>query len=871
MVLGASLVATWSVALVVRLYLPRHLGPALFGAFNFADTFAATFFIFLGLGVETYIQKVIPVRPRHASDFLGGFIAVARDPRRLRHVGDGRRDGADPPAARGAAGRLRLRRGPAPRLDRHHAGGALARVARRRGPRRIVNVASKALWGAGVAVAIATRAGLVGLAVAFLVAEAVRMAVLARLARRHLHLELRFEPAAVRAVILASLPFYMNQVANTIYAKVDVSLLTVLTNDTEVGWYGAASNLASLALLVSPLVGAVLLPLLSRAAARSRDELFAILRRVIEAVLLAVMPISLFAGLGRRRLGPAALRPRLRAGDAQPAPARADLRAHLPRDDQRHGLILLDRAWRVATISLVALFVNPALNLPLVPAALSWLGPGRRRRGRRARAPAHRGGRHGGHDAVRSAGGPSTDRAPAPSARRSLAGLAIGRDRPGRHGARPARASSRTRRRTRRSCSPRAPCASPISASLARFLLRERRRMHARRPSRRDLVVRAVAALAAAALALAALAVTGCGHSEPYFWVEQVPQTELAGLARDPLRHRRGRPAHRPRLQPGRGHDPRPRAPGRPHRRPARRRDRGGRAPARGSREGDRGQAQALRRRAGGLRLGRRSAPVHVAVIGEVAQPGVYPLESARRRRRRARRRRRHDRVRRPRRASSWCAGGLRRPPLRIRFSYAQLARREPPRDGVHARPGRRGDGRMSLLLPRSSSRRPWPARSTSPTGARSGSAIRTRPSAARSTWRRRPSVAIALRARIWPIDARLRSAVHAPPGRSHAAARGPAPRPPRAPLPLPPRRARGPRRRRLRRPRASTSLAPPASAGAAAGAAAAPAAPRGEHPRVRHGARALTLRVAPSPRWTLTTRVEYAVGGRRGRGGARV
>src|SRR3954471_571934 len=74
--LGGSLLATWTVALAVRFQLPRHLGPVRFGDFNFCDSFTAAFFIFLSLGIETYIQKEVSVRPKHASDFFGGVLLV---------------------------------------------------------------------------------------------------------------------------------------------------------------------------------------------------------------------------------------------------------------------------------------------------------------------------------------------------------------------------------------------------------------------------------------------------------------------------------------------------------------------------------------------------------------------------------------------------------------------------------------------------------------------------------------------------------------------------------------------------------------------------------------------------------------------------
>ena len=61
--LAGSLLATWTVALVVRFQLPRHLGPETFGRFNFCDAFTGGVFSFLGLGVTTYIMKEISVRP----------------------------------------------------------------------------------------------------------------------------------------------------------------------------------------------------------------------------------------------------------------------------------------------------------------------------------------------------------------------------------------------------------------------------------------------------------------------------------------------------------------------------------------------------------------------------------------------------------------------------------------------------------------------------------------------------------------------------------------------------------------------------------------------------------------------------------------
>src|SRR5579859_953065 len=66
--LGGALLITWTVALIVKLQIPRHLGPIGQAHFAFSESFAITFFTAIGLGVDRYIIKEIPVRPDHASD-----------------------------------------------------------------------------------------------------------------------------------------------------------------------------------------------------------------------------------------------------------------------------------------------------------------------------------------------------------------------------------------------------------------------------------------------------------------------------------------------------------------------------------------------------------------------------------------------------------------------------------------------------------------------------------------------------------------------------------------------------------------------------------------------------------------------------------
>lgn len=375
LVLGGSLLLTWSVALLVRLFLPRTLGPDLFGSYNFADGLALTAFGFLNLGLDTYIQREVSVRPAHASDFFGGvtsiraafaFLVFAVMALVLRARGAG-------PDVWGAAFLF----GVAQSFSQtSNSLAAMLQAARRVRGLAIGNVGAKVLWGVGTLVGLALHGDLRVLALPLVVGEGARVLILFLLARRHLELEVRIDVAATKRTVLASLPFYANGVALSIYAKIDVSIMAFLANDHEVGLYGAAANFSSLAMLVAPLIGWVLLPLLSRAAARSPEELTEMLRRSLEGVISLAIPVSLFMGLG----ADVWIRVAFGARFAASAPALAILSpmfiltylAML----QATYLNLLGRGWAVTAVSVLGMCVNPIANVLLVPYCLRTLGEG---------------------------------------------------------------------------------------------------------------------------------------------------------------------------------------------------------------------------------------------------------------------------------------------------------------------------------------------------------------------------------------------------------------------------------------------------------------------------------------------------------------
>ncbi len=374
MQIGGSLLLTYSIALVVRVLLPRHLGPEDFGSFNWADGFSAAFFVATTLGLDTYIRKEVTLRPAHASDFFGGTLVLRLGMTVLLMGALGlvmAHTGESPTVRRlvfvfaGAQFLITLNSTLAALL---HARGTVAGLS-------VVNVVGKLVWGGGLLAALFLHAPLPWLAGPLLAAEALKTGALYALARRHLGLTLRLDTAATRAVLKASLPYYVTGAALAAHGRTDVTLLGLLASKQEVGYYGAAWGIAGLVLLITPIFGWVLMPLMSRAAARSEAELTALVRRTLEGCLVVTLPVMLALGLG------AELWIGLLYGEAFAAGAFA-LRILAPLFVLTYmamvsstWLTMANQAWTVTLTSVIGMLVNPLLNWLLIVPCLRHWGP----------------------------------------------------------------------------------------------------------------------------------------------------------------------------------------------------------------------------------------------------------------------------------------------------------------------------------------------------------------------------------------------------------------------------------------------------------------------------------------------------------------
>jgi O-antigen/teichoic acid export membrane protein len=373
--LGSSLVGTLLIAIAMKFLMPRYLGPARFGTLSFADGFTATFFVTLSLGAEAYVRKEVSVRPAHASDFLGGTlllrvamsVAIFGIMAIVMHA-TGRSSEVRQLVYLFAVAQFFV--------SLNGTLSALLHAKGRVGGMSALAVATKVVWAVGVVAAILTGTGLWGFAAAYLASESIETVVLFALARRHLGVVLRVDVAATKAMIMSSLPYFVTGCATGAYGKLDVTLLGLLGTGREVGWYVAASAITGLTLLITPLIDWVLAPLFARGAARSRDDLYMHIRQATEPILAVAIPAALFVSVGAdlwlRILFGHAFVPATRALQVLAASSFVIYVAIV----YAMTLVMLNRAWTVALISVGALVVNLVLNLLLIRPAMRLFGEG---------------------------------------------------------------------------------------------------------------------------------------------------------------------------------------------------------------------------------------------------------------------------------------------------------------------------------------------------------------------------------------------------------------------------------------------------------------------------------------------------------------
>jgi O-antigen/teichoic acid export membrane protein len=181
-------------------------------------------------------------------------------------------------------------------------------------------------------------------------------------------------------VLWAAFPFMVNSIS-LIYSKLDVNMMSFWhVNSRELGWYGSAVQISGFTLMLMPLLGGAVVPLFSRAAARSQEDL----DRVGARTMSTVLTFALAGGFAMALASELAVR--LTAGvDFLPSvPALMILCANFAATYVAvicsYFVWAKKGPWFVTGVSALGLVVNPVFNIlfirPLAEYGAGWAGTG---------------------------------------------------------------------------------------------------------------------------------------------------------------------------------------------------------------------------------------------------------------------------------------------------------------------------------------------------------------------------------------------------------------------------------------------------------------------------------------------------------------
>ena len=226
-------------------------------------------------------------------------------------------------------------------------------------------------------VALLLGAHSVVIAVIWAASTLLNFGILAGFTRRIVSSIPRVEWSDVRELTKAGLPYFLWSVFAVLYYRVDAVMLSFLTPDAVVGWYGAAYRLFDVLMFLPSIFSSALFPVLSRLWGRDADSLAGTTRKSLDFILLAGIPISVlvYAGaeqiigllFGLKEYAPSVLLLKIFSAGLLLVYIDFILISTLVASDRQ-------RQWVIAAF--VAMLVNPALNYVLIPLTQSHFGNG---------------------------------------------------------------------------------------------------------------------------------------------------------------------------------------------------------------------------------------------------------------------------------------------------------------------------------------------------------------------------------------------------------------------------------------------------------------------------------------------------------------
>jgi O-antigen/teichoic acid export membrane protein len=289
-------------ALLLNVFLARQFGDVGFGKYSFAFSFTLLFLVFADLGLSVLSIREIARAPQKTSEYLTtvsliklvlslitvGLIALVinlmnypQDTRMMVYI----------------FGFIVIFSSFAQFFR------SIFRAFEKMQYEAITRITERVLVVAFALVSLFLGYGLTKVVLAILLAQAIAtLLTLAVCIKRFTKPRLSFDFSLSRQLIKAALPFGIATIFLTIYFQTDTIMLSIMKGDAVVGWYNAASRLATGMLFIPIAFTGAIYPVLSKYFVSSKDSLVITYQKSLKFLIILAIPLAIGTTLVAERV-----------------------------------------------------------------------------------------------------------------------------------------------------------------------------------------------------------------------------------------------------------------------------------------------------------------------------------------------------------------------------------------------------------------------------------------------------------------------------------------------------------------------------------------------------------------------------------------
>lgn len=291
-VMMAAQLITWGLTLLLTVFLSRMLGPTAAGKFHLANSLWGIAAIFAIFGMDLQLVKEIARKPEKTPELLGTSLYL----RIFLYI----------LASVGVIIYSNLAKYPSETLMVIYIVGAANFILQfsftselaLKGLEKmeyisLAGIVTKFVLTVFTLIVLFLKLGVIVVALVGIPAALINFIMQNHGMRRFTTINIRFHWPTAQQMLKACFPFLVVNLIVTVYAQVDIVVISLLANEAEVGWYGSADQLFGTFLFIPAVFNTAIYPALARMYANSPNSLGTIMRKSFDLMMLLAVPVGL--------------------------------------------------------------------------------------------------------------------------------------------------------------------------------------------------------------------------------------------------------------------------------------------------------------------------------------------------------------------------------------------------------------------------------------------------------------------------------------------------------------------------------------------------------------------------------------------------